>query len=439
MINVTNYRGIAKLNAIPKLFEKLVTDTVSHYVSSAISPYQHGFRKGYSTTTNLLEFSSHVIDGFVSGMKTNVIYTDFSKAFDKVNHHILLWKLRVIGFKGKLINWIESYLQDREQVVTFGNSYSNPIRVTSGVPQGSHLGPVLFLLFINDLPNSLSNSRLLMYADDVKIFRTFENENDHTKLQEDLTSFLSWCCVNMMELNFKKCKHMVFSRTNDYPSNFSMGAFQLERVNSFLDLGILLDPKLNFNTHITTMVNKAYGVFYFIKRWAKEFTDPYITKGLFTSLVRPILEYGSVVWDPQYNHYVNLIESVQKQFVLFCLGDLRWNPAIALPPYSNRLSLIKLPSLSSRRKMLNSCTIFKIINGDVRSTFLLARIAINVPLRPSRNFSPIYLSFQRSNYASFDPLRRMCSDFNDLYEFIDFSRVLPSMKSNMIAYLNSLV
>ena len=231
---------------------------------------------------------------------------------------------------------------------------------------------------------------------------------------------------------------MVFSRSNTCPSNFSLGEFHLERVNSFLDLGILLDPKLNFNTHITTMVNKAYGVFYFIKRWAKEFTDPYITKGLFTSLVRPILEYGSVVWDPQYNHYVNMIESVQKQFLLFCLGDLRWDPAVALPPYKSRLSLIKLPSLTSRRKMLNSITIFKIINGDVRSDFLLARIAINIPSRPSRNFNLLYLSFRRSNYASFDPLRRMCSDFNDLYEFIDFSGVATSMKSNIIAYLNGL-
>lgn len=437
ILNVSNYRGIAKLSAIPKLFEKLVTDIVSYNVSPIIDSRQHGFRKGLSTVTNLLQFSSHVINGFISGMQTDVIYTDFSKAFDKVNHSLLIQKLNAVGFKGNIIDWITSYLTGREQMVTFGDSISRPIHVTSGVPQGSHLGPVLFLLFINDLPNAVTESNLLMYADDVKIFISCDNAPDHVRLQYDLDAFYTWCKINLMELNLKKCKHMMFSRSRPIISQFTLGGSSLELVDSFIDLGILLDRKLTFNNHVITTVNKAFGVLSFIKRWAKEFSDPYITKNLFTSLVRPILEYGSVVWDPHYDLYVNMLESVQKQFLLFCLRNLRWDPNINLPPYICRLALIKLPTLASRRTMLNSITIYKILMSDIRSEFLLSRVLINVPIRPSRYFKPLFIPFQRSNYAMSEPLQRMCSDFNHLYQFIDFSSSSTTIKSYIMNYLNS--
>lgn len=438
LIDASNYRGIAKLNAIPKLFEKLVTNSISHFVSPIIHPCQHGFRKGHSTVSNLIQFSSSIIGGFVSGKQTDVIYTDFSKAFDKVNHRLLMSKLDAIGLNGNVLEWISSYLQNREQIVYFGNAFSKSISVTSGVPQGSHLGPVLFLLFINDLPGSVVHSDLLMFADDVKIFLSYNDSYSHLLLQEDLDKFYTWCDTNLMQLNLKKCKHMVFSRSTFFSAEYFLGGCSLDCVNSILDLGILLDRKLDFNSHIITTVNKAYGVLAFIKRWSKEFSDPYITKGLFTSLVRPILEYGSVIWDPQYYIYINMIESVQKQFLLFCLRNLRWNPEMILPSYESRLALIRLPTLKSRRTMLNTLTMLRIVNGDLRSEYLLSKVLINVPFRPTRYYNPLHICFQRSNYAEADPLRRMCSQFNALYQFIDFSKSLDSIKSELIEHLNRL-
>ena len=172
-----------------------------------------------------------------------------------------------------------------------------------------------------------------------------------------------------------------------------------------------------------------------MKRWAKEFSDPYVTKTLFTSLVRPILEYGSVIWNPQYELYINMLESVQKQFLLFCLRNFGWN-YLNLPSYISRLALIKLPTLPSRRKMLNVVTLYKIIRGDIRSHFILSRISFNIPRRPTRYFRPINITFCRQNYAISEPLRRKCSDYNELYQFIDFSLSPDSIKSLIIQFLN---
>lgn len=434
--DIINYRGIAKLSIIPKLFEKMVTECISHQVSSLLSSAQHGFRKGCSTTTNLLQLTTIINRGFVQRKQTDIVYTDFSKAFDKVNHKLLLKKLNTMGFSYNSLKWIESYLLNRKQCVRFKNVTSKLIDVLSGVPQGSHLGPLLFTLFINDLPNVIKFSNVLMYADDVKIFLSFNQYADHRLLQQDLDSFLSWCNLNLMELNLKKCKHMSFYRGNHIKLNYSLGNHQLENCDTMLDLGVLLDAKLNFINHISITVNKARCILGFIKRWAKEFKDPYVTKQLYVSLVRPVLEYASIVWDPIYMTHNNYIESVQKQFLLFCLRGLQWNP-LDLPSYTSRLALIKLPTLKSRRTMLNVSFILKLINGDICSSFLLHNISFRVPHRPSRHFELLSINFFRSNYANADPFRRMCSQFNKFYKIIDFSLNANVIKRKIIVLLNN--
>lgn len=435
--SVTNYRGIAKLSSIPKVFEKMVTDYFTFQVSSIISPFQHGFTKSRSTITNLIEFSSNVIEGFDKGFQTDVIYTDFSKAFDKVNHKLLLLKLELMGVNINFLNWIKSYISDRKQCVLFKNCLSNFISVPSGVPQGSHLGPILFLLFINDLPLCINNSNLLMYADDVKLFLSSNNINLCKDLQDDLNGFYKWCHRNVMTLNLSKCKVMTYSRKIPCIFDYGIGDNPLTRVNSILDLGLLLDDKLNFNSHIITMVNKAYGVLGFLKRWAKEFADPYITKNLYVALVRPILEYGSVVWDPIYNNYASMIESVQKQFLIFCLRNLGWNNSVNLPSYESRLALIKLPSLQSRRTMLNIIFISKTIMGDVDSTFIISKLTFNIPTRPTRYYNLLFIPTCRTNYSNADPLRKMSRDFNRMYHFLDLTLNYDSIKSTLITALNN--
>ena len=187
---ISNYRGICKLSALPKLFEEVIVTQVSFNIEKYISPYQHGFLKGKSTTTNLLVFVAHVIEGFSNGLSTDTIYTDSKKAFDYVNHLLMVFKSRQFGFSDRWFLWLESYLSNRTQRVVFKNNISREILVTSGVPQGSHLGPLLFLIFINDLPTVIQNSRILLFADDVKLFYSFST--DCAPLQNDLNNLAKW-------------------------------------------------------------------------------------------------------------------------------------------------------------------------------------------------------------------------------------------------------
>ena len=234
-------------------------------------------------------------------MKTNTqvdaIYTDFSKAFDKVDHDLLIMKLNRMGIKHNLLNWIKTYLSNRTQKVKINGVSSSIINVTSGVPQGSHLGPILFNVFINDLTTKIKYCKYLLYADDMKIYKELNCINDVELIQVDINSVQQWCKINFMHLNVDKCSVVTFSKKlNVINSNYHIDDISLRRKTSIIDLGIKLDTKLNFNEHIDAMNNRGHRMLGFIKRRAKEFNDPYITKSIYCSLVRSNLEYASVVW-----------------------------------------------------------------------------------------------------------------------------------------------
>jgi len=186
--------------------------------------------------------------------------------------------------------------------------------VTSGVPQGSHLGPLLFTLFINDLPSIITHFRVLMYANDVKLCLSCNDIASGFNLQSDIDCFQGWCEYNLLNLNCLKCNVMTFYRGTPTLASYSLQNTPLDRIFPVNDLGVLLDSKLKFDCHIMSTVSKAMSVLGFIKRWSKEFNDPFTTKLLFTSLVRPILEYCSSVWSPQYQVHIDRIVSVQKNF-----------------------------------------------------------------------------------------------------------------------------
>jgi Reverse transcriptase (RNA-dependent DNA polymerase) len=418
---VANYRGIAILSAIPKLFELLVYRSMYDDLRQLISVNQHGFVKNRSTVSNLLEYSSFILNAMESGCQVDSVYTDFSKAFDKVRHCLLLEKMS-IGLEPAKCLWLGSYFSGRIQRVRIGDSVSKDIRVTSGVPQGSHLGPLCFIWFINELAELFQFVRVLFYADDMKLFLPVQGFQDCLKMQSDLNRLAEWCEKNALPLNVGKCKTISFSRSR-HPVQFpyKLGEDVLERVHSISDLGVIMDRKMSFSEHIDMMVGKALAMLGFIRRVSGEFRDPYTLKALYMSLVRPKLEYAGCVWNPLYGVHVNRIERVQRKFIRFALRDLGWTDMHDLPPYENRCALLNIDTLFKRRAVACIMFIFDVLSGRVSSPNLLSMVNVNVPQYQTRGGEFLRVGFHRTNYAAHGPLNNASRQFNEVIGLFDFN------------------
>lgn len=436
--DIGNYRGIAILSSIPKLFEKLICDKMSSIINPLLNDQQHGFRKGRSTTTNLMLFTSDALCNMEKGLQTDAVYTDFSKAFDSVDHNILRSKLIKIGISGPLLNWLMSYLSNRTQFVKFQGLVSSEILVTSGVPQGSHLGPLLFNIFISDLSERLCNIPHLFYADDLKIYHIISNSSDALFLQANLQALEDWCIINKLDLNVSKCHVISFSRKKSkILSNYHINGIQLNRTNQINDLGILLDNRLTFANHYEKSIAKAKKMLGFIKRRAKEFKNIWVTKSLFCALVRPILEYACPVWNPFFQVHIDRIESIQKQFLLFALRSLYDpNDFQNLPGYSDRLKLLNIIPLSQRRTILISCFTFDVLTSKVVVPSIMNKIRLNNDVRQTRHTSLLKVYPHSKEYARNEPFNRCCIIFNSHSSLFSPQISKASFKFKLTQFLN---
>ncbi|XP_063921238.1 uncharacterized protein LOC135136039 [Zophobas morio] len=254
--DVTNYRPISLLCNFAKTFESIIYETIYNSVKPFISSYQHGFMANCSTVSNLAVFSQYLSDSLDDKCQVDVIYTDFQKAFDRIDHYVLLEKLSRFGFSEPLLKLIQSYLFDREFRVRYRNFTSVAFVPTSGVPQGSNLGPLLFLLFINDLAESVSCKKSL-FADDFKLFSIINSVSDCFLLQQNLNSVTRWCDSNRLQLNISKCRVVSYSRKQDIITySYNVNGILMERSQTVKDLGVVFDSKLAIIDHINTTVNK---------------------------------------------------------------------------------------------------------------------------------------------------------------------------------------
>ncbi|CAK1588779.1 unnamed protein product [Parnassius mnemosyne] len=284
---VSNYRPISILSTFPKIFESLVCPYIQNYTKQFITDDQHGFVKSRSTCSNLVTFVETLVKTVDMQQQIDVIYTDFSKAFDRVSHVMLLRKLETYGFSDPILAWLRSYLKGRNYFVVVNGFSSDIFPITSGVPQGSHLGPILFNIFVNDIPNCFLHSNCFMYADDLKFCKIVNKSSDMILLQEDLTRLSKWCDVYGMTLNLKKCAHIKFTRKNNiFPSVYTLNGVVIQEVETVKDLGVVFDKKLTFIPQLENVIKRSSQALGFVIRNSKEFRNVTTKKLLYFSIVR---------------------------------------------------------------------------------------------------------------------------------------------------------
>ena len=287
--------------------EKLIKGRIIDHLNanSLINDSQHGFTAGRSCLTNLLTFLESLTSHVDQGLPVDVLYLDFSKAFDKVPHQRLISKLRAHGIGPDISRWIENWLTDRKQKVTIKGTQSPWTSVTSGVPQGSVLGPTLFTIYTNDIDDNIK-SQILKFADDTKLMAPVSNQEQITELQEDLASAFNWAGKWQMEFNPGKCKCVHFGHANP-KHEYTMGAQKIAHSTEEKDLGVLINQSLSPSHHMATCVSRANRIVGLIKRTYENKSKRNII-ALHKSLVRPHLAYCVQAWRPHNQKDIDNLE-----------------------------------------------------------------------------------------------------------------------------------
>ena len=258
-----NFRPISILPSFSKVFEKLVNNQILNFLeeNNLISDYQYGFRKKCSTSDAVVDFKDNTLNAFNKGNCVLGIFIDFSKAFDTIDHNILLHKMKNLGFSHNVILWVQSYLQNRTQTTFINSIYSAPNKLNYGVPQGSVLGPTLFLIYINDLASKLTTLHPIFYADDTNLFFDSKNLNDHIdEINSDLLSLTKWCKTNKLTINFEKCSYIILKNPQNKflfnHSNLLLNNKPIKFANQVTFLGVKIDPNLNWSRHISDLLSQ---------------------------------------------------------------------------------------------------------------------------------------------------------------------------------------
>ena len=363
-----NYRPIALTSHVIKIYERVLRAKIVKFVedNDILCNNQHGFRRGRSCLTQLLSHFEDIMFGLTQGADTDAIYLDFAKAFDKVDHQLLIQKLRLYGFHEQLIKWLESFLSNRSQHVVVNGFSSFLAVVISGVPQGTVLGPLLFIMFINDMSLCINHSIIRFFADDTRILKHIFNENHVAELQEDLDHVIEWATHNNMSLHEDKFelivhKHAHKSTLYELPFIAELLTYKISNgdsitpVNQLKDLGVIVSSDLSWSAHVNTIASRARSIAAWVLSAFKT-RDRTTMLTLYKSLVRSHLEYCCPLWNPHKIGDIEQLESVQRTFTSRIWGVQHLS-------YWERLKALNLMSLQRRRERYMVIHMWKILHG----------------------------------------------------------------------------
>ena len=356
-----NYRPISLTSVCCKLMEHILDSQLMKHLhdNSILTDYQHAFRRGRSCDTQLVATIHDLATHHNNRDTCDIAILDFSKAFDVVPHQKLLQKLHMYGVRNKNLEWIRSFLTCRYQRTVVNGRTSDWLPVLSGIPQGTVLGPHLFILYINDITQVVSSTARL-FADDCILYRKITDPVDEKSLQEDLNNLVTWADKWGMKFNAAKCTVMRISRKRDPGhTKYTLLGEQLKEVSDHQYLGIHIENNLKWDKQTQHAATKGTRALNFLKRNFNH-CSKIVKVRLYHTLVRPHLEYASIAWHPSTAKNVNLLEMVQRRAARFVTGN-----------YSNESSVTSMMStlgwtpLEQRRQQLRLMNFYKIINGEL--------------------------------------------------------------------------
>ena len=399
-----NYRPVSLTCILCKQMEHILASNIMAHLNKNNMLYdkQHGFRSKRSCETQLLEFSADVLETLQDRKQCDTVIMDFSKAFDKVSHDRLLYKLDRAGIDPNTRAWIKSFLSERSQKVVIDGVESNAVSVTSGVPQGSVLGPILFLMYIDDMPQYTQYSRVRLFADDTIVYLTVQSMDDCNKLQEDLRNLERWERDWLMEFHPAKCHVLRITRKKTKTSfPYSLHGQILQEVKSAKYLGVTISEDMTWNKHVDATAAKANKKLGFLKRNVKV-KDSSLKEKAYKAIVRPTVEYCSSVWDPSYKTQAATLERVQRRAARWVTGRFHNTSSV-----TDMLSDLGWRELNQRRTDNRLCMAYKVVHG-------LVAIPVGHFISLQRDGVHLHPIYAKTNYYLYSFFPRTIADWNKL-------------------------
>ena len=421
-----NYRPVSLTSVCCKVLEHILTSTIMDHLErhGVLCQQQHGFRKRRSCETQLLDFADELVNNMAQGKQTDVLVLDLAKAFDRVNHSLLIHKLRHYGVQGALNQWIADFLRDRRQAVVVDGVRSNSVSVQSGVPQGSVLGPCLFLVYINDLPDLLT-AHARLFADDTAAYDVVTSPDDQAHLQRNLDQLAVWEKRWDMAFHPGKCTTLPVTRSRKPPlqHQYQLHGHTLETVSSVKYLGVTLTKDLTWNEHINTICSKANKTLGFLRRNLK-IGSQRIKETAYKTYVRPLMEYAVTVWDPHTQKSVDRLEAIQRRAARFVLRRHRNTSSV-----SAMLDELRWPSLEDRRRTARLSMLYRIRHDLVCVDGIKGKLQ-PPPARPRRGHDQQYAQLQcRTQYHQQSFLPRTICDWNSLPQDVVEAKTIDTFVS----------